>query len=749
MTYTPKHRLSPIPKRPRTVRGMFTRAATAALSLMLLMVIGPTRPATAALAELLPQGMQCILDVEAEVPTGTCDLSVVIPATLLAGTVTVDDLLYSDDTMSRTGPVTNPGPMSVAVSEDGRRLEYTLPDWSDPAPPTWATRRLAGGTVQMQVNGMDPVTVQFLLVEPRTDVPMVGPVTYPPAGPEVTTPCYASQFSSSGFCDVARNVSDQGGEVSSVKVAGGETVFHAGYNGFAVPAENLFSAPTVSPSTTDKGFRFTFPGWPINLPRWITNRQMFVDYEITTVVDGVTTVTPGRTVIIQPKNPAMGASTDAPPAGYVAPPAAGSLGSYPVKPHLGAEVSGGSACHQPQTVWGERNPMWPTAFANEEQIVCGLYDWTLPGAAHGPRTTGIYLVDARQVRPDGATVAPAMGTRTGLDATSNNITVIYRPGQPATWTDNGWCRTYEAYDFTVRPRIENVPGYVPTDFEVTFRHVEQDARIYDPQLCGGAPATPEPEPEPELEGDTDYDGLADGDEETSGTDPGNPDTDADDLTDGDEVYTYETDPTLADTDGDGFPDGHEVTILGSNPRNAASPGKPVDGDRDLDGLNDAREAELGTDPDTPDTDGDLLGDGIEVHGTLNTYASTPTDPLNWDTDGDRLKDGREVLHVGRWRLLGVKTDPHDRDTDSDGLRDGNEVLTRARIKGYKLPVRSNPILWDSDADGLNDKDERAGSANTRYGRKPTNPWQSDTDHDGAPDRREIRRGTNPLNKTSR
>lgn len=80
-------------------------------------------------------------------------------------------------------------------------------------------------------------------------------------------------------------------------------------------------------------------------------------------------------------------------------------------------------------------------------------------------------------------------------------------------------------------------------------------------------------------------------------------------------------------------------------------------DTDGDGLSDAREGELRTDPLNTDTDGDKLNDGEEV--------SIGTDPLVADTDGDGLPDGDEVRV---W-----KTDPKNRDTDGDSYADGDEV----------------------------------------------------------------------------
>ncbi len=82
-------------------------------------------------------------------------------------------------------------------------------------------------------------------------------------------------------------------------------------------------------------------------------------------------------------------------------------------------------------------------------------------------------------------------------------------------------------------------------------------------------------------------------------------------------------------------------------------------DSDGDGLTDAEELILGTDPHNPDTDGDGLTDGEEV----KIYK---TDPLNPDTDYDGLTDGEEV-HI-------YKTNPLLRDTDGGGVADGHEVL---------------------------------------------------------------------------
>ncbi|MCF7837945.1 MAG: OmpA family protein [Candidatus Marinimicrobia bacterium] len=82
-------------------------------------------------------------------------------------------------------------------------------------------------------------------------------------------------------------------------------------------------------------------------------------------------------------------------------------------------------------------------------------------------------------------------------------------------------------------------------------------------------------------------------------------------------------------------------------------------DSDGDGLTDAEEIEMGTDPFNPDTDGDGLTDYEEVR----TYF---TDPLNPDSDWDGLTDGAEV-HI-------YATDPLNPDTDAGGVSDGHEVI---------------------------------------------------------------------------
>ncbi len=159
-------------------------------------------------------------------------------------------------------------------------------------------------------------------------------------------------------------------------------------------------------------------------------------------------------------------------------------------------------------------------------------------------------------------------------------------------------------------------------------------------------------------------------------------------------------------------------------------------DSDNDGLTDAEEVRIGTDPNNPDTDGDGLLDGVEV----NKYTSNPKNP---DTDGDGLKDGEEVNNY--------KTEPTNKDTDGDGLTDGDEVLKHKTDPNKKdtdgeglndgdevLKYSTNPLKVDTDGDTLNDSEE--------VSKYSTNPTKIDTDGDGLNDGEEVNKyKTNPTN----
>ncbi|GAB2681661.1 NlpC/P60 family protein [Thalassiella azotivora] len=127
-------------------------------------------------------------------------------------------------------------------------------------------------------------------------------------------------------------------------------------------------------------------------------------------------------------------------------------------------------------------------------------------------------------------------------------------------------------------------------------------------------------------------------------------------------------------------------------------------DSDGDGLTDAREAQMGTDPTNPDSDGDTLLDGWEV--------VNGSDPRLANTDGDLLPDAFEFARG---------SDPADPDEDDDGHLDG--ALADAWL--------------DTDGDGLDDALEVLLGLDPAVG---------DSDGDGFTDRLEVDAGHDPLDR---
>ncbi len=114
-------------------------------------------------------------------------------------------------------------------------------------------------------------------------------------------------------------------------------------------------------------------------------------------------------------------------------------------------------------------------------------------------------------------------------------------------------------------------------------------------------------------------------------------------------------------------------------------------DSDADGLSDAAEAELGTNPRAADTDGDGIQDRVEqLLSTVNLDPLNPDEPPvcasvapEADTDGDGLTDCEEML---------LRMDPTLFDTDADGVPDLLEFLAGTNFL-------DNDTLIDSDFDG--------------------------------------------------
>ncbi len=253
--------------------------------------------------------------------------------------------------------------------------------------------------------------------------------------------------------------------------------------------------------------------------------------------------------------------------------------------------------------------------------------------------------------------------------------------------------------------------------------------------------------------DDDNDGLSDLDELGLGTNPFTKDTDKDKLTDYEEIKTYYTSPINADTDRDGLTDYHELkdsetdpmspdtdgggasdwieVKSDGNPLNAEDDKKFIDSDRD--GLTDAEEETLGTNPNISDTDSGGAKDGPEVKADLDPKLNpinNPEDDLRiLDSDDDGLMDFKE-------EELG--TDRFDPDSDNGGIKDGTEYYYNEKFS-YGLDLLNgsdDSWLFDDDGDGLINRQE------LELGTNVSNP---DSDGGGVGDGIEVQYGSNPLN----
>ncbi len=297
--------------------------------------------------------------------------------------------------------------------------------------------------------------------------------------------------------------------------------------------------------------------------------------------------------------------------------------------------------------------------------------------------------------------------------------------------------------------------------------------------------------------DVDMDGLPDDEERRVGSDPNDADSDDDGVKDGDELTTdgdgdgligvldpdsdddglfdgtergvttagngtdvtkgrfvadadpsTTTDPNRKDTDRGGVPDGAEDTNLNGrvdsgerNPNDAADDTTPPT-DTDGDGLPDALERFLGSDPTDADTDDDGLRDGEENNPSDDTDRDGLKNVVDPDSDGDGLFDGTERgvtspppgTDVSKGNFVpdadpATRTSPLLADTDRGGVRDGVEDLNRdGKVDSGELDpnLRADDATPgpDMDGDGLPDAKER---------QLGTDPADADSDDDGVKD----------------
>ncbi|MEZ5454182.1 MAG: IPTL-CTERM sorting domain-containing protein [Thiothrix sp.] len=169
-----------------------------------------------------------------------------------------------------------------------------------------------------------------------------------------------------------------------------------------------------------------------------------------------------------------------------------------------------------------------------------------------------------------------------------------------------------------------------------------------------------------------------------------------------------------DTDGDGLTDAEEA-VLGTNPNKADSDG---DGVPDKD--------EIGSNIGAPrDTDGDGTIDALDEDddndGILTKNENYSGSPLTTDTDGDGTPDFRDADDDND----GTPTSSETPDANTDGSPDDATDTDGDGIPDY-LDTENTPK--DTDGDGLTDAEEAALG---------TDPAKSDSDGDGVPDKNEV------------
>ncbi|NOZ87543.1 MAG: OmpA family protein [Deltaproteobacteria bacterium] len=174
-------------------------------------------------------------------------------------------------------------------------------------------------------------------------------------------------------------------------------------------------------------------------------------------------------------------------------------------------------------------------------------------------------------------------------------------------------------------------------------------------------------------------------------------------------------------------------------------------DPDQDGLDNAAEWSLGTDPHDADSDDDGVLDGQEGEPGADADGDGLINALDPDSDGDGILDGTEMGQTEPGRDTDTSkgnfvpdqdptttTDPWEADTDKGGASDGAEDLNKngAVDQGETDPnfPGDDEAQTDSDHDGLSDAVEDAWG---------TDPHDADSDDDGVIDGDEV----NPFSDT--
>lgn len=161
-----------------------------------------------------------------------------------------------------------------------------------------------------------------------------------------------------------------------------------------------------------------------------------------------------------------------------------------------------------------------------------------------------------------------------------------------------------------------------------------------------------------------------------------------------------------------------------------------------------------TSPDNPLLHAELsVGQLTDVEESKDgTHASGSASVLHVNVSLGSGELGATVLDTDLFPLSASATAPEggvacgddSRDSDGDGLTDGEETAGTANSAFGSRPTDPNDP--DSDGDGLSDGEEVSGSRNIAFDSAPSNPNNADTDRGGVRDGDEVARGTDPNDK---
>ena len=203
------------------------------------------------------------------------------------------------------------------------------------------------------------------------------------------------------------------------------------------------------------------------------------------------------------------------------------------------------------------------------------------------------------------------------------------------------------------------------------------------------------------------------------------DDDDDGLLDEEDNCPIDSNPDQSDSDSDGRGDVCDEAEDGA------------DADADDDGLTNAEEVRVGTDPNHPDSDRDRIMDGDEVTYGVggNRDGDEFIDALDSDSDGDGRLDADEagdlLLETPPVDSDGDGTPDYlDLDSDDDGIADRTDPCPTVKDSGGDLDGDGKGDACDADRDGDGVAEDGQVRDNCP---SVANPQQRDTDADGIGD----------------